>query len=70
MHTLDLTLFHPDKLFSCFIILLFVISHFLEALAEAFTNQVYDLANLKARLDGRKNKKEWWGLKYNWLKIG
>ena len=56
MHTLDLTLFHLDKLFSCFIILLFVISHFLGALAEDFANQVYDLANLRACLDGEVNK--------------
>lgn len=56
MHTLDLTLFYPDKLFSCFIILLFVISHFLGALAEDFANQVYDLANLRACLDGEVNK--------------
>ena len=58
MHTLDLTLFHPDKLFSCFIILLFVISYFLGVLAEAFANQVYDLANLRARLDGGGNEEE------------
>ena len=56
MHTLDLTLFYPDKLFSCFIILLFVISHFLGALAEDFANQVYDLANLRACLNGEVNK--------------
>ena len=58
MHTLDLTLFHLDKLFSCFIILLFVISHFLGALAEDFANQAYDLAYLRARLDGEVNEEE------------
>ena len=58
MHTLDLTLFHLDKLFSCFIILLFVISHFLGALARALANQVYDLANLRVCLDRRENEKE------------
>ena len=57
MHTLD-----PNKLFSCFIILLFVVSNFLGALAEAFANQVYDLANLRTCLNRGGNEEEWRGV--------